>query len=152
MTKTDDRSLRAPSAALLGPLQRELDRFFEQMGSGLPSLGEFGGFPRLDVKDTPDLFEVTAELPGIQDKDVRVEVEDRLLTISGEKRSESERSDKDYRISERHWGGFSRSITLPKGVDPETVKATLKDGVLTLTATKTETGKARTISIESAQK
>ena len=88
---------------------------------------------KMNLAETKDGFELTVELPGLEEKDVNVEVSDGLLTVSGEKKFESEQKDKNYRMVERGYGSFSRSIELPAGVKADQIKAALAKGVLTVT-------------------
>jgi len=119
-----------PALNMFGSLQREIDRLFDDFA---PS---FGGRPVVDVKtrmdlaETKDGLELTVELPGLEEKDVDVRVTDGLLTVSGEKKFESEEKDKSYHFIERGYGSFSRSVQLPEGVQADAVKATMNKGVL----------------------
>ncbi len=117
--------------------RREVDRLFDDFFrtpaiSGLGSrLGEFtpmASWPSLDVKDKQDELIVTAEVPGMTDKDVELFVDNGMLTIRGEKKAEKE--EKGY--SERFFGKFERQIPLPSGVDEEHCKAEFRDGLLTI--------------------
>ena len=95
-------------------------------------------------------YRQTAELPGLSDKDVDLSVADGVLTLSGEKRKESERKEKGYMLSERRYGSFRRQLSLPSDVDPNGIKAQFKDGVLTVTLPKDERSpnRAHKIAIE----
>ncbi len=86
----------------------------------------------MDVKDANGQLEVTLELPGLSEKDFEVSIEADRLRVSGEKKSESKRDEDDYRVMERSYGKFSRSVTLPFEPDPDKVKASFEKGVLTL--------------------
>jgi len=90
----------------------------------------------MDVTETEKEYEVTAELPGLEERDVRVTLSDGVLTIRGEKKIDHEEKGKDFRMVERSYGAFSRSLELPTGVDPNTIKATLEKGVLTVSIPK----------------
>jgi HSP20 family protein len=117
--------------SVFGSLQREIDRLFEDFSpnfAGGRDLSEVRC--RMDLADTKDGVELTVELPGLDEKDVEVSVNDGLLTVSGEKKFETEQQDKNYRLVERGYGSFSRSIALPEGVKPDDIKATLNKGVL----------------------
>jgi HSP20 family protein len=134
-------------------LQREVERLFEDFGRGFPSLtgGNGGGLvPSTDVIETDKEIEITAELPGLEDKDVQVNFADGVLTIRGEKKAEKEEKDKNYRLVERSYGSFERSIALPEGVKPEDVKATIAKGVLTVKVPKPAPAQARKIEVKSA--
>ncbi|MBP5352460.1 MAG: Hsp20/alpha crystallin family protein [Alphaproteobacteria bacterium] len=94
--------------------------------------------PRMDVADLKDKIEVKAELPGIDEKDVTVSVENGILTLSGERKEEVEEQNKDYYIKETSSGSFSRSIRLPKNIDESKIDAIFKKGVLTINIPKTD--------------
>jgi HSP20 family protein len=137
-------------------LQREIDRLFEDFTKGFPSFaasnaGNGGSLvPTTDVTETDKDIEITAELPGIEEKDVQVNFADGVLTIRGEKKAEKEEKDKNYRLVERSYGSFERSITLPEGVKPEEVKATIAKGVLTVKVPKPAPAQAKKIEVKSA--
>lgn len=120
-----------PMFNIFGSLQREIDRLVEDFappfatGRGLVDVKT-----RMDLADTEDGLELTVELPGLEEKDVDVAVSDGLLTVSGEKKFESEKKDKNYHFVERSYGSFSRSIELPPGVTTDQIKATMSHGVL----------------------
>jgi HSP20 family protein len=82
------------------------------------------------------LAEITAELPGMDEKNIEVKVTDGILTIKGEKQEEKEEKKKDYYLHERHFGSFERSFGLPEGVDINKIEAAFKKGVLTVTLPK----------------
>jgi HSP20 family protein len=109
---------------------------FEDFGRAVPTFGSTDVVPRLDMTETDKVIEVTAELPGLEEKDVEVNIADNILMIRGEKKSEKEEKDKNYRFVERSYGSFSRSIELPSGVDAERIQASLAKGVLTVTVPK----------------
>ncbi|MDQ0466982.1 HSP20 family protein [Caulobacter ginsengisoli] len=136
---------------VFGPIQREFNRLFDQLGSGWTAFTELDLIPRLDMRETEDAIEVTMELPGISEQDVKIAIEDDVLTISGEKKSESESKKGDVRVSERTYGAFSRSISLPRGVDAEKIKASMAKGVLTITAPRDGAAAAKTIPIVAAK-
>ncbi|MCY1298494.1 Hsp20/alpha crystallin family protein [compost metagenome] len=92
--------------------------------------------PAVDIAEKDKSFEVTVELPGIEEKDVQIRLVDGNLVISGEKKDEKEESRKDYYLSERHYGAFQRIFSLPKGVDAEQIEASFSKGVLTVSLPK----------------
>lgn len=92
--------------------------------------------PKLDVSEDEQALRVTAELPGLEEKDVEVTFADGVLTIQGEKRAEQEQHGKQYHRIERSYGAFHRSIQLPVDVDQEKVSASFKQGVLTVVLPK----------------
>ena len=101
----------------------------------------------MDLVETADDFVLRADLPGLTEKDVNIEFEDSVLTISGERKSEHEEKKEGYYRVERSYGSFSRSLTLPEGVDPETVKASFDRGVLEVRVPKPEQRKPRKVAI-----
>jgi HSP20 family protein len=120
-------------------LHHEIDRVFSSFSHGFPMLGRaWTGVQRpiMDVKDTGKALEVSVELPGLADADVDVSVADRLLKISGEKKTEDERKEADYHVMERSYGKFSRSLTLPYAPDTEKIEAKFDKGVLTVSVPK----------------
>ena len=104
----------------------------------------------MDVTETDKEIEITAELPGLEDKDVQVNLADGVLTIRGEKKAEKEQTEKNYRLVERSYGSFERSIALPDGVKAEDVKASIAKGVLTVTVPKPAPAQAKKIEVKSA--
>ena len=128
-------------------LHREVNRMFDDVFRGfdlarLPSAGAFEGigWPRVDIEETGKEVRITAELPGLDEKDVNLEIANGVLSISGEKKSESE--DKDRRLSERYYGRFERRIPLDD-VDEDKVSASFAKGLLTITVPKTSEAKDR---------
>lgn len=137
-----------PSRAFTS-LQREMDRLFDDFGRGFERSTPVA-FPKIDVAESDSEVEVTAELPGLEQKDIEISVADNCLTVSGEKRTESERKDKAYALSERSYGAFSRTIGLPPGVDPASITATVGKGVLKVTVPKPASAKAARIEVKAA--
>ena len=117
-------------------LHREINRVFEDFGK-FPAFG-FGAemegrlVPRTDVSETDKEIQVTAELPGVQEKDIDVSLSDDMLTIKAEKKSEKEEKGKERHVIERSYGMFERSFRLPYAVDSKKIKAEYKSGVLTV--------------------
>ena len=107
-------------------------------------------YPVVDVREDKDELSLQAELPGLRSEDVRVNVENGVLTISGEKKQEIEECQEgsDYHLVERRYGRFERSFTLPRSVDAEKVKAEFANGVLTVTLPKAEAAKPRRIEVQ----
>ena len=127
-------------------LQRRMDRLFDDFAGDYhwPFTNGRGGMtPTIDVSETDKEMTVEAELPGVDEKDVDVTLSDNLLTIKGEKKQEKEEKKKDYHLTERSYGSFSRSMTLPFEADPNKIKATFKDGVLRITLPKPPEVKAK---------
>ena len=109
--------------------------------------GSAGG-PALNAYEEGDRFVVETQLPGMKPEDIDVRIEQGVLTIQGETKAEEERKERNYLIREHRMGRFSRSVRLPKTVDPDAVQATYENGVLRLTLPKAERAKARRIQIE----
>ena len=129
-------------------LHRQMNDVFEQFfgevsGRSLQPWSNGGSLqPRFEVTESDDAVDVSAELPGMDEKDIQVTLDDNLLTIKGEKKQEREEKRKNTYFTERSYGYFERSLAVPAGVDKDKVKATFKKGVLHLALPKTE--KART--------
>jgi HSP20 family protein len=137
----------------LSSLQTEMNRLFNAAFGDMPTSGT-GGPPRrwmpaMDLLETDDDFVLRADLPGMTESDVNVELEDNVLTISGERKSEQEEKREGFYRVERAFGSFSRSLTLPQGVDPDAVNASFDKGVLEVRVPKPERRKPRRISIGS---
>lgn len=121
-----------------------LDRFADRAADTALSLA-----PSVDVRETAEGLEVTAELAGIRPEDVSVSIENNLLTISGEKKHEVREGNGDgnYHLLERRFGRFERTFTLPRTVDTKTIDARFEHGVLTVTLPKSEAAKPRKIKV-----
>lgn len=124
--------------------RREMEQVFDGLGSGRPAGStsllerQLGAFtPNIDVSETDQEVRVTAELPGLEEKDVEVTLVDGALSIKGEKRDEQEEEKGEFYRSERRYGMFERRIALPAGVDPDKAAASFKKGVLRVTLPKT---------------
>jgi HSP20 family protein len=137
----------------LEAFQREFNRLFDDFYR-TPALagGAEGMFaaatPRVDVKETDADYEVSAELPGIDEKDMELTVANNALTIRGEKKTEREEKEKNYYLSERSFGSFRRTIPLPAEIDEDKVEAHFKNGVLTVRLPKSAEAQAKTRRIE----
>jgi HSP20 family protein len=103
--------------------------------------------PRVDVRELEKEFVLRAELPGLSKDDVKLAIENRVLTISGEKKYERKEADHNVHIQETAYGEFSRSFNLGDGIDETKIKADYKDGILTVTLPKSEKAVARQIEI-----
>lgn len=130
-------------------LQSEIDRVFDTFSrNGVTAPGGNGGFwPSMEVKEGDGAIEITAELPGMDEKDIEIDARDGLLFIRGEKRSETDEKKKNYRMVERCYGAFERSIPIPTGVDASKIKASMKKGVLRVEIPKPATAKGKRIEI-----
>jgi HSP20 family protein len=107
------------------------------------------GIPSLDLAETNNALEVRMDIPGMEAKDIDIQVNGNLLTISGERKEEHEEKDKTYHRVERRVGSFSRSVTLPCAVKESAVDAQYKNGILTVRLPKTEEAKACKIAVKS---
>ena len=115
--------------AELGELRAHFDRMRGELGDGR----EGAWIPAIDVVREDDHLVLRADLPGIKPEEVNIEVEDDILTVSGEHRESNEEKDKNYVRRERRYGSFHRSMALPTGVDPKKIKAKTHDGVVEVT-------------------
>jgi HSP20 family protein len=131
-------------------LHREIDRLFEDFTSGFPSFGKFDLLPSMDVTETDKEIEVTAELPGLEEKDVEINYADGTLTIRGEKKAEKEEKNKTRHVIERSYGSFARTLELPAGVDPSKIKASISKGVLKVTVEKPAAKEVKKIDVKTA--
>lgn len=104
--------------------------------------------PAVDIKETPEAYNIEAELPGMSKDDVKVTVQNGVLSIQGERKQEEETDDRKQHRIERFYGSFLRRFTLPENVDEDSVKASFKDGVLSLTLTKTEPAEPKAIEVD----
>ena len=103
--------------------------------------------PAMDLSETDEAYILRADLPGLTPEDVRIEMEGRVLTVSGERKAEHETEDAGYRRVERSFGRFRRAMTLPAGVDPEAITASFDNGVLTVRVPKPEAIKPHKVEI-----
>jgi HSP20 family protein len=104
--------------------------------------------PRVDISETDDNFCIKAEVPGIKREDVKINIEDHVLSIHGENKQVKEEEGEQFHRVERYYGSFRRSFTLPENVDEEKIEANFKDGLLTLTIPKTEAAKPKSIEVK----
>lgn len=129
-------------------LRREMDSLFDNFFRGFdmePFEGRLGAFsPRIDVTENDKEIKISAELPGMDEKDIDVSLQNDLLTIRGEKKEEKEEKKKDYYSMERSYGSFCRTIPLPIEVETDKIDAKFKKGVLSITLPKTAKALAET--------
>jgi HSP20 family protein len=132
-------------------LQNEMNRLFNTVFDAPPGNGTGGAMrrwmPAMDLVESGDHFVLRADLPGLSEEDVKIELEDTTLTISGERAAEHESNDEGYYRLERAFGAFSRTLQLPRGIDPEAVTAAFDRGVLEVRIPKPEERKPRRIEI-----
>ena len=136
-------------------MQDELNRFFDDRlwrlrGSGNEELGT-GFMPAVDVYEDQEALSLTAELPGVDPKDVDVRVENGTLTIKGERKLDREEKKENYLRIERAYGTFTRAFTLPTTVDSDKVKAEFKNGLLRVSLLKREETKPKSIKVKVEQ-
>jgi HSP20 family protein len=138
-----------PATDLLG-LQEDMNMllggFFGPMGHGDTSVVRWS--PRVDIAEENGNYEISADLPGLNKNDIKIEVHNNVLTLRGEKKVEKEEKEKTYRLAERHYGEFVRTFSLPDNVDKDAIEAVFTDGVLKLTIPKTEQPKPKQIEVK----
>jgi HSP20 family protein len=130
-------------------LQTEMNRVFDAFFGSRPGKGGHARrwVPAMDLVEDKDDLVLRADLPGLSEDDVNIEVKDSVLTISGERKTEEKNADEGYYRVERAFGRFSRSLTLPDGIDPEQVKARFDNGVLEVRIPKPEERKPHRVAI-----
>jgi HSP20 family protein len=137
----------------LGTIQNEMNRLFNTFFDTPATAGTANGgavrrwIPAMDLVETGEDFVLRADLPGLSESDVNIELEDNVLTISGERKSEHEERKEGVHRVERASGTFTRSLTLPEGVNPEAIKASFDRGVLEVRIPKPEQRKPRKVEI-----
>ncbi len=136
----------------LGTIQNEMNRLFNTFFEAPAPAGAHGSalgrwIPAMDLVEAGDDFVLRADLPGLTEQDVNIELEDNVLTISGERKADHEERQEGYYRVERSWGTFSRSLTLPEGVEPAAVSARFDHGVLEVRIPKPEQRKPRKVAI-----
>jgi HSP20 family protein len=137
----------------LGTLRDRMDRIMSRIsGETDQELFPSKWAPTADVVETKDAIIVKAELPGLEEKDIAVEIENNVLTLRGERKLEKETEEKGYRRIERSYGSFSRSFTLPANVDPAKIAAFFNNGLLEVSIPKKEAAKPRAINVEVKKK
>jgi len=134
-------------------LREEIDRLFESpMAELTQSSHQFlsGWMPAVDVYEDKDNLHLKAELPGVNKQDIQISVHEGVLTLSGERKQDEKYKDADVYRSERCLGRFQRTLTLPAQVNPDAIKATYKDGILTVLLPKAEASKPKHIEIKAS--
>jgi len=129
-------------------LRADMDKVFKSFFSGLPEEREGYWAPIIDIEEDKNNIIVKIEIPGMKKDDIKVAVHGKILSVSGERKQESEVKDKIYHRIERAYGKFSRTITLPSEVDADKIKASYKDGLLRINLPKLESVKPRQIDVE----
>lgn len=143
--------IRWEPARELQTIQQEMNRlfgtFFDSEAGPTAAISARRWIPAMDLFEEGDRYVLRADLPGVADEDVQVELEDNILTVSGKRASEREENREGYHRVERGSGEFSRSLTLPEGVDPDKIEAHIDKGVLEVRIPKPEQSKPRRVSI-----
>ncbi|MBX5440106.1 MAG: Hsp20/alpha crystallin family protein [Solirubrobacteraceae bacterium] len=129
--------------AELEDMRRRMERMFEDLGDGNGRRWTLA----IDLVERDDRYVMRADVPGISPEDVKIEVDDDVLTVSAQHEESAEEQDGTYVRRERRYGSFSRSITLPKGVGPDDIEATCKDGVLEVSFPKPKEEERRPVTI-----
>jgi len=138
-------------ARSLFDLRSNVDRLFEEFFSPDRKIwpeSSLAVVPAVDLEENDDAFMITAELPGMDKKDIHITFENNVLSISGEKKAEKEMKEENFHRLERSYGKFQRSFELPGYVDREKIDADYKDGVLTITIPKAEEAKPKQIEVK----
>ena len=132
-------------------LQSDINRLFDAFMSPFEGTNyhQHACTPKMDIAELKDKYEIKAEMPGMEEKDINLSVEDGLLVISGEKKAEKEEKEKGYYLKECSYGTFSRSVRLPENVSDDKIAAKFNQGVLTIDMPKKEPliSKSRKITI-----
>lgn len=124
-----------------------LDTFFDEaLHSKRPYEGTF--IPGLDVRETDKNYEVEVSLPGLKKEDIKIDIEDRLLTVSGERKYDKEEQGVKYHVVETRYGSFTRSVTLPNNINRESIDAAFSDGILKIVIEKDENAVTKQIQIK----
>lgn len=123
---------------------------FGELEQAFVSEGAFNWQPLADVRETKDGYRVELELPAVEREDMRIELRERTLHVSGERRFAEDKEDGRVHRRERRYGKFTRSFRLPADADPSAVRATAKDGVVTINVAKRASAQPRAIEVEAA--
>ncbi len=152
MQNTPERTPNQPVRKLQNEIDSLFNSFFRNDGSLINWDEDFLNrgtiSPNMDLSENDKEYNVSLELPGINEKDIDINVDNGILSIQGEKSHSEDEKDKDYYVLERSYGKFYRSFTLPNNVDENNVSAKLKDGVLKISLPKTSTKDSSTKKVE----
>lgn len=132
-----------PFSVLQGEIDRVFDNFAHWRGF------DIGFNPSMEVTETEKSIEISTELPGMDEKDVEISIANDILTIRGEKKAEKEEKKKAYRLIERSYGSFERSLALPPGIDAGAIKASMSKGVLKIALPKPAAAPSQKVKISS---
>jgi len=147
----EPNALMPPGFGLFG-LHREIDRLFNEFAQGVGPDGAKNIVPSIEISETDKAIEISAEMPGLERKDVEITIEDDTLTIRGEKKIEEDQKDKNVQLSERSYGVFLRVLQLPPGIDPSSVQATMSNGVLKIAIPKPAKSEPKKIEVKEEAK
>jgi HSP20 family protein len=144
---------KSPTQLFSGDLENWMEEFFKSTSNRLPEVFQRGNAPALNLADTTSEFVVTVELPGVSEKDVTVQVVGKQLVVSGERKWEEEKKDKEYYRVESQYGAFRRAVALPEGLntDADAVSAKLEKGVLEVRIPKVEPRPAASIKVHTSK-
>ncbi|MFZ1081900.1 MAG: Hsp20/alpha crystallin family protein [Candidatus Kryptoniota bacterium] len=133
-------------------MQREVGHLFGSLFADVDGTGNFvaSWSPRTDVIENKEAYVIKAELPGVNRSDVKITLNENVLTIKGEKKQEKEENEKNFHRVERSYGSFERSFTLPIGVKSDKIDAAYKDGILTIILPKAEETTPKEIEVKAA--
>jgi HSP20 family protein len=145
----DGGALTRPDFGLFG-LHREIDRLFSEFAQGVGPSAKI--IPSIEISETDKAIEISAEMPGLERKDVEISIDDDTLTIRGEKKIEENPKDKNVQLSERSYGVFLRVLQLPPGIDPSSVQATMSNGVLKIAIPKPAKSEPKKIEVKEETK
>lgn len=137
---------------MLRKLHHDIDRFFEGVWEDFHPTTKNGGqkefFPKIDLVESDTEYKITAETPGVNEKDINVEVRNDTVIISGEKKISQEKKNENYHYSECSYGSFSRAFSLPKNVNADKIEAGFDKGVMTVVMPKKERTKSKSLKIK----
>jgi HSP20 family protein len=130
-------------------MQREIDRMFDRFRGGiLDDSGATAFMPVVDIIETANAFDIKIELPGVNKEDVKITIQNGVLTVRGEKKQESQKKGENYHRVERSYGTFQRSFTLPTSVKSEKIEASYDNGILNISLPKEEEAKPKEIEVK----
>jgi len=149
------KPVRDPMLDLLYTLERRMGKYFNDpltyVDWATPEFPTAAWVPVVDIFEEPETLRIVAEIPGVKPENVKISVEDNVLTIQGTKEQIAEEKLEKVHRYERTYGAFERSFTLPATLNPEAIKATYEHGLLTLVLPKIEKAKARQIMVDITQ-
>jgi HSP20 family protein len=145
-----ERGVTRSASNPFSALQQEIARLFEGFSRGFSGFPAREMMPSMDLSETDKEIEITAGLPGLEEKDIQLNVADNVLTIRGEKKNEREETKKDYHLVERSYGSFTRAVQLPDGVNADGIKAVMLKGILKITVPKPAPAQSKKIDIKAA--